>query len=360
MRTPALSHLYPMLLPYGWSDERRLQLPLGTSPARIVRHDGATLLAVTVSGLRTLRLPSQPDLAPTVGDWVGIPASPRGAGDPEQAGGPGTDRVLALLPRRSLLRRQGADERSEQALAANVDLVLVICGADRPVKAGRIQRLAAQAWDGGATPVLVLTKVVTAGMVDLPRIELDHPGLRVMACAALEGIGVDQVRTLLAGRTAVLLGESGAGKSTLANALLGAEVATTQDVRTRDRKGRHTTTARQLHLLPGPDGGSIIDTPGIRSIGLAAAAGAVDAVFPDIDELSGGCRFTDCGHRAEPGCAVRAAVDDGTLPAARLENWGRLQREIASAALRATPHEHRAEGRRFARTAKLAKERKRR
>jgi ribosome biogenesis GTPase len=357
MRTPALSHPYTTLLPYGWSDDRSLQLPPGTGPARIIRHDGATLLAVTPSGPQVLRLPSRLDMAPTVGDWVAIPASPTDVGHP--APEPDTAPVVAVLPRRSLLRRQSADGQAEQTLAANVDLVLVTCGVDRPVKAGRIQRLAAQAWDSGATPVLVLTKVIDLGMVDLPRLELEHPGLRVVACAALEGVGLGELRALLAGRTAVLVGESGAGKSTLANALLGSDVAATWDVRAGDAKGRHTTTARQLHLLPGPGEGTIIDTPGIRSIGLAAEADAVDAVFPDIDQLAGGCRFRDCGHGSEPGCAVQEAVDGGGLAAERLQGWHRLQREVAGAALRATPHEYRAEGRRFGRMAKQELQRKR-
>lgn len=355
MRTTALSYDYPMLLPYGWSDDRSLQLPPGTKPARIVRHDGATLLAVTPSGLRVLRVATQMDLVPTVGDWVAIPAG----GDSAPITGPNIDMVRAVLPRRSLLRRQSADEHAEQALAANVDLVLITCGVDRPVKAGRIQRLAAQAWDSGATPVLVLTKVLDPAMVDLPRVELEHPGLRVLACAALEGIGLAELRAPLAGRTAVLVGESGAGKSTLANALLGREVATTGAVRAADAKGRHTTTARELHLLTGPGGGTIIDTPGIRSIGLAAGADAVDSVFPDIEELATDCRFSDCGHGSEPGCAVQAAVDQGSLPADRLHGWRRLRREVASAELRATPHQYRAEGRRFGRMAKEALARKR-
>lgn len=360
MRTPTLSHPYSALMPYGWSDERSAQLPPGTRPARIVRHDGASLLAATTSGPRSLRLQSRLDLAPTVGDWVAIRVDQPAGDHRTRAGAPLIDAVVSVLPRRSLLRRQSADERAEQALAANVDLVLVTCGVDRPVKAGRIQRLAAQAWDGGATPVLVLTKAVDAGMVDLPRLELEHPGLRVVACAALEGVGLADLRALVAGRTAVLVGESGAGKSTLANALLGADVAITGEVRTGDAKGRHTTTARHLHLLPGAGHGAIIDTPGIRSIGLAAGSEAVDAVFPDVEELAGGCRFSDCGHGSEPGCAVLAAVDEGRLAGERLLDWRRLQKEVASAELRATPHQYRAEGRRFGRMAKQVQQRKRR
>jgi ribosome biogenesis GTPase len=247
----------------------------------------------------------------------------------------------------------------EQALAANVDLVVVVCGVDRPLRAGRVQRVAAQAWDCGAVPLLVLTKVIEPDAVDLPRLELEHPGMEVLTCAALEGLGLDAVRARLAGRTAVLVGESGSGKSTLTNALLGRVAAATGAVRAGDAKGRHTTTARQLHVLAEPGGGAIIDTPGIRSIGLAADADAVDAVFPEVMELAADCRFADCGHRTEPGCAVLAAVQDGTLPPDRHDGWLRLQRELASAAARSSPQAQRAHGRQFGRMVRAGKGRSR-
>ena len=314
----------------------------------MIRHDGPTVLATTEAGTQVLRASIRLDPQPTVGDWVAIPASDGSA-------------ILEVLPRRSLLRRMAADETAEQALAANVDLVLITCGADRPIRAGRIQRVAAQAWDCGATPVLVLTKagIVAEGTLDLPRLELEHPGMLVLATSALEGVGMSELRELVAGRTSVLVGESGAGKSTLTNALLGRDAAATAVVRTGDAKGRHTTTSRQLHLLPGPTGGSVIDTPGLRSVGLAADAGSVDAVFPEIEELSAGCRFSDCGHRTEPGCAVLEAIDT-TLPRERYDGWLRLQREVASAALRASPQAYRAENRRFGKMTKEAGAHKRR
>jgi ribosome biogenesis GTPase len=282
---------------------------------------------------------------------VAIPAGPPVSGPLD---------VLGVLPRRSLLRRQSADGVGEQVLAANVDLVLITCGIDRPVRAGRIQRIAVQAWDAGATPVLVLTKVTDPAKVDLPSLELEHPGMQVLATAALEGVGLEAVRERVSGRTAVLIGESGAGKSTLANALLGGEVAETGAVRDRDAKGRHTTTSRHLHLLPGPSGGTLIDSPGIRSVGLATDADAIDAVFPDIEAAAIDCRFSDCAHDSEPGCAVHTAVEEGRLPRERLRGWQRLQREVASAALRASPHEFRAEGRRFGRRARQAAQLRRR
>ena len=345
-----MTHDHVALQPYGWSIERSAQLRPGLEPARVLRHDGRTLLAITARGTRQLRIPPRLEPVPTVGDWVAVPST--GEPDDELA-------IFEVLPRRSLLRRQSADEVGEQALAANVDLVLVTCGVDRPLRAGRVQRLAAQAWDAGATPVLVLTKAVDPEAVDLPRLELEHPGMQVVATAALEGVGLAQLRAVVAGRTAVLVGESGAGKSTLTNALLGREVAAVGRVRAGDAKGRHTTTSRQLHRLPGEGGGVLIDTPGIRSVGLAAEEDSVDAVFPDVTQLALDCRFADCRHAAEPGCAVRAALDEGRLAPARYEGWARLQREVANAALRATPHEWRAQNRRFGRMTREVQARKR-
>jgi ribosome biogenesis GTPase len=337
---------YPSLAPYGYSSARAEQLPDHTCPARVVRHDGTALLVVGPQGLITLPVTPQRDPQPTVGDWLALR---------ETDGGSAQDaRLDQVLPRTSLLRRQAAAGGGAQALAANVDVVLITCGLDRPVRAGLIDRVAAQAWDAGAHPVLLLTKVGSsdAAEVDLPRLELAHPGMRVLLSSALEDVGLDELREVVAGRTAVLVGESGAGKSTVTNALLGRAEAATGSVRAKDAKGRHTTTSRQLHLMPGPDGGVIIDTPGIRSLGLAADAEAVDAAFADIQELAEGCRFSDCGHRTEPDCAVLGALDSGLLPQGRYDSWHRLQREVASAAVRSSPQELRKYGKRFSRMAK--------
>ena len=233
--------------------------------------------------------------------------------------------------------------------------MLITCGLDRPVRAGRIHRAAAQAWDADAHPVLVLTKAGAPGAaeVDLPRLELEHPGMRVLVTSAQEGVGLDDVRAVVAGRTAVLVGESGAGKSTLINALLGRDEVATGAVREGDAKGRHTTTSRQLHLLPGPEGGCIIDTPGIRSLGL----------FTDA-------RVGRCGVRRHPGAGgavpvqrlparhraglrrARRRCESGELPQGRYDSWRRLQKEVASAAMRSSPHELRKHGKRFGRAAK--------
>ena len=334
---------FPSLLPFGWKDQ---PLPLGTSPGRVVRHDGALLTVVSQSGVTVIRNPLDLVPAPTVGDWLAISAADDG-------------RIVEVLERSSLLRRQSADDTGDQALAANVDIVLVTCGADRPIKAGRIDRGITQAWDAGATPVVVLTKAsaVDVAAIDIGRLELDHPGVAFFVTSALENDGIDELRAALVGRTTVLLGESGAGKSTLTNALVGSDAATTGDVRAGDAKGRHTTTSRQLHLMPG--GGVIIDTPGIRSIGLAAGSTAIDASFADIVDWAEGCRFGDCAHQGEPGCAVRAAVLSGELSEQRFDSWRRLQREAASAAVRSDARARHQYARQFGRSAKQGQVRKR-
>jgi ribosome biogenesis GTPase len=300
---------------------------------------------MTPDGLRALRAAPWLDPIPTVGDWLAVRRAPDDPNDIQ---------VERVLERTSLLRRMTADGTGSQALAANVELVLIACGLDRPVRAGRIHRAAAQAWDADAHPVLLLTKAGAPGApeVDLPRLELEHPGMRVLVTSSQEGIGLDDLRVLVAGRTAVLVGESGAGKSTLINALLGRDEVATGAVREGDAKGRHTTTSRQLHLLPGPGGGVLIDTPGIRSLGLFASSGSVDAAFADILELAAECRFSDCRHATEPGCAVLEACESGELDQGRYDSWRRLQKEVASAAIRSSPHELRKHGRRFGRAAK--------
>jgi ribosome biogenesis GTPase len=175
----------------------------------------------------------------------------------------------------------------------------------------------------------------------------------VLAVSSAAGTGLDRLQDRLVHRTSVLLGESGAGKSTLVNALLGDNVLATGDVRAGDAKGRHTTTHRALHCLP--DGGALIDIPGLRALGLAADPGAVDATFPEIDELAGGCRFNDCGHRSEPGCAVTAAVEAGALDPAMLAAYHRLRHEAESEARRAVEHERRQHERSFGKLVREAK-----
>lgn len=314
---------------YGWDadwQDRFDRLGVDGEPARVVRHDGVGLQVVTAADAdqgvtRLLMLSRRLDPAPTVGDWIVV----------------ATGQPVAVLERRSLLRRRAALRDREQVLAANIETVLLVCGLDRPVKDGRIQRGAALATDSGATPIVILTK---ADLLDDPsdasrvaaEVAKTHPGLEVHVVSVREGSGVEALHALVDGRTVTLLGESGAGKSSIVNALLDDEVTSVGRVRAGDAKGRHTTTNRELHLVPG--GGVLIDTPGIRSIGLYVEPDKVTESFADIDLLAESCRFSNCGHGGEPGCAVGLAVADGSLDGARVEAWTDLRAEAERSAQR--------------------------
>ena len=338
------------LLPFGWSDRwsalfaSATEDRTSTRPGRVVRHDGVAVLVAQESGTEQLPVLASVDPVPVVGDWVVVDT--------------GSGAVVDVLARTSLLRRQDPDG-GEQPLVANLDVLLVVCGLDRPVKPGRIQRSTALAWDAGAVPVVVLTKADLSDDAEavVAEVEAGNPGVDVILCSSVDGRGVEAVERLIVGRTIVLLGESGAGKSTLANVLLGEEVAATGEVREGDAKGRHTTTRRELHVLP--TGGVLIDTPGLRAVGLWVDPEAVAESFDDIEELATGCRFNDCAHAGEPGCAVAAAVESGELAPERLEAWHSIRREVESAARRADEHARRSYERKFGRAVKDAVERKR-
>lgn len=336
------------LTPWGWGPRWEAHLAgavsaaeAGARPGRVVRHDG---VAVLVAGPERIEhVPVRAAAGRVVpGDWVVV------------AGGA----VAEVLPRASLLRRHDADTGEDQALAANVDVVAVVCGLDRPVRPGRIARTAALAWDAGAVPLVVLTKADLVDDVDAVVAEVADatPGADVLAVSATDGAGLEALVDHVRDRTVALVGESGAGKSTLTNALVGEEVAAVAEVRAGDRKGRHTTTTRQLHLLTA--GGVLVDSPGIRAVGLVADPDAVDATFADVEALAAGCRFADCAHDTEPGCAVSGAVAAGELPADRLERWRALRREAEAAALRADEAARRRAGRQLARKVREVQDRK--
>lgn len=316
----------------------------GLDPGIVVRHDGsAVLVAGHDSVVHAGLIANSPKVA--VGDRVLV----------------GDGVVRDVLHRTSLLQRRDPSTGEGQPIAANVDAVVVVCGLDRPIRSGRIERFVTLAWDAGAVPLVVCTKGDLAGPEALAEAteaaEAAAPGTTVLAVSALDGDGLDELRTELADRTAVFVGESGAGKSTLLNALAGDDLAATGGVRAGDSKGRHTTTARQLHVL---DGFRVIDTPGVREVGLWAGVDAVDATFDDVVELADGCRFGDCAHDGEPGCAVAAAAEEGRLPAARLDSWRRLRKEAAAAELRADPVATRRAGKRFGRLVREAQRMKNR
>ncbi|GAA2390130.1 ribosome small subunit-dependent GTPase A [Nonomuraea africana] len=314
---------------YGWGEElERAFAPhraAGLVPARIAAVDRGQCDAVTETGpLRagtSLVGAADPVSAPCTGDWAAV----RPGGAPQ---------VTALLPRRSVIVRSSPSRRSYgQALAANVDTVAVLASLATAPNPGRVERLIALAWESGAVPVLVLTKADAAPDPAQSAAEAERlaPGVTVITTSAATGEGLDALASVLTG-TVVLLGSSGAGKSTLGNALLGAEVLATGAVRAQDGKGRHTTVRREMVPLPG--GGVLIDTPGLRGIGLVDADEGLQQAFAEIEELALDCRFADCSHDREPGCAVRAAIAAGELDERRLASYRKLLRENAWATSR--------------------------
>jgi ribosome biogenesis GTPase len=240
-----------------------------------------------------------------------------------------------VLPRTSLLERGAASGPSTtQALAANVDVVLVCAGLSGPVPVRRVERLLTLAWRSGATPVVVLTKAdlhpdPAAAVRDL----LPHaPGAEVVTVSAATGDVAALAPYGTAGTTLVLLGASGTGKSTVVNALAGTELMATGETRAVDGKGRHTTTHRELVVLP--SGALLIDTPGLRAVAMTGDQEGLAQAFSDVEDLAAACRFADCGHATEPGCAVQASIAAGDLSAVRLDSWRHLQRELAFQARR--------------------------
>ncbi|MGK5169992.1 ribosome small subunit-dependent GTPase A [Geodermatophilus sp. CPCC 205761] len=305
----------------GWTPERAGELPPDCVPGRVARVDRGRLTVLTADG----ELRAHPgtallgDTGAAVGDWVAL----RG------------ELAVAVLPRRTAFTRVTAGRTSAaQVVAANLDTVLVVDALAGPQRLRRVERYLAVAWGSGATPVVVLTKAdlcddVPAAVQEVAESAL---GVDVLPVSSVSGAGVAEVSARIGpGRTAAMVGPSGVGKSSLANALLGAELIATSAIRGSDGRGRHTTTARELHLLPG--GGLLVDTPGMRELGLVDDEG-IDTTYADVTELAQRCRFRDCGHRSEPGCAVAAAIAEGRLDPARYAAWRKLQAEARRQALR--------------------------
>jgi ribosome biogenesis GTPase len=304
----------------------------GLEAARVAREDRDRFVLLDAGGERAAVLAGRlrhgirdPSELPAVGDWV---AARHEAG--------GTSVIAAVLPRASAFLRKRAGETTEpQVVAANLDTVFVVCGLDGDFNPRRIERYLAAAWESGVRPVVVLNKadLVAAVAERIAETEAVAPATDVVAVSALAGDGIAALAPWLTpGATVALIGSSGAGKSTLVNALLGTPRQSTGGVRPDDSRGRHTTTHRELVPLPG--GALLLDTPGMRELQLWGDDTDMDGTFPDIAQLAEGCRFRDCAHEAEPGCAVRAALADGSLEAARFESWGKLRRELRWLALR--------------------------
>ncbi len=324
----------------GWADPfatALAELPLSEElvPARVaasqrehyrlLAEDGAYDAALS-GQLRHRALPGE---LPVVGDWVAARIAP----------GERRATIAACLPRKTQLARKQVGRAAEaQVLAANLDYALLVTALSRDFNPRRIERTLALIWEGGAQPVLILSKldlceeperyVADAGAVAL--------GVPVHALSAQNGTGLEKLDGYLRpGCTLALIGSSGVGKSTLLNRLLGREQAATQAVRADDERGRHTTTARELYPLP--SGALLIDTPGVRELGLLDADHGLSAAFEDIEALLQDCRFTDCGHGNEPGCALRAALAAGRLGHERWQSYEKLKRELAHEARRADP-----------------------
>jgi ribosome biogenesis GTPase len=273
------------------------------------------------------------------------------------APGPGTPAVItAVLPRRSAFVRSAADASrrtagnlvDEQVLAANVDVAFLVAGLDGDFNLRRLERYLAVAWSSGVRPVIVLNKADVAIDLDdrLLSVASIAPAVPVVVLSALTGDHLADLGPYLgAGIVAVVLGSSGVGKSTMVNALLGEDRQATAAVRIDDSRGRHTTTHRELFALPG--GAFLIDTPGIRALEVAGADEGVDLAFDDVAELAAACRFSDCRHGGEPGCAVRTAIDEGRLSRDRLDRHRKLERELAHAERKGDARARAAEAKRW-------------
>jgi ribosome biogenesis GTPase / thiamine phosphate phosphatase len=344
----------------GWDDGwraawARLDMP-DASPARVLAVHRDALIVATAEGERAAELSgryrhrAEDEAArPTVGDWVAVRVS----------AGEGPALVQAVLPRRTrLARKVPGPETSAQVVAANVDTALVVAGLDGDYNPRRLERALVLAGDGGVEAVIVLNKadLLPAALVaERVRTTLEIAlGASVIAVSAATGEGLDALAACLpARRTAALVGSSGVGKSTLVNALLGQERQRTSAVRPSDARGRHTTTHRELLVLP--SGALLVDTPGLRELQLWAAPEALEGAFADVDALAASCRFADCAHGAEPGCAVVGGLASGALGAERLESYRKLQGELRHLALRQDDLGRREEKQRWRSIHKLAR-----
>src|SRR3954471_1643666 len=319
--TPAATSLAEL----GWGEHFATAFAaheaLGRQPGRVVAEDrGLYLIAsrggevrAAVSGRFRFDAGTDPAAFPAVGDWVAL--------DVREDGGT----IHALLPRRTAFSRLAAGlETYQQVVGANVDVVFVVTSLNRDFNVRRLERYVAAVWESGARPIVILSKADLADDLDGQRLaaESSAPGVPIIVESAIDGTGIEEARAHLApGRTVAVVGSSGVGKSTLINALAGRDLQAVSEVRLDDARGRHTTTRRHLLVLDG--GGLILDTPGMREFALLDDAGLATS-FADVETAATSCRFSDCAHRSEPGCGVRAAIDSGELDAGRFEAFEKL------------------------------------
>jgi ribosome biogenesis GTPase len=334
---------------FGWShalqDQFAPHAARGHAPARVTIQQRGLYTLASEAGELVGRLSGRlaheaaPGQAPVVGDWVAM--APRPA--------EGAATIHAVLPRRTAFVRRAADSvQTTQVVAANIDAVFLLAALNGDFNPRRLERYLAAAWESGATPVVVLTKADLAEDLDEAVAAAGRVcvGVPVVSLSALTGDGLEALASwLTSGATCALLGSSGVGKSTLANALAGEARMATGAVREDDARGRHTTTHRELIVLPG--GALLLDTPGMRELGLLDAEAGVAATFDDIETLAAQCRFRDCRHGAEPGCAVRAAREAGDLDEGRWRGFDKLRREVAHFDRRDDPGARAAERRRW-------------
>lgn len=284
---------------------------------RVITNEGEWLCSLSGK----FKFAHEREAFPAVGDWVVL----------EQMPGEEKGIIQEVLPRSSQFSRKVAGQTTEiQLIAVNVDYVFLVMSLNHDFNVRRLERYLLAAWDSGATPVVVLTKKDACEDLSYYMTEVESVafGVDVFAVSSVTGEGIDQLATLLsAGKTGALLGSSGVGKSSLINALSGEEVMAVSDIREDDSKGRHTTTHRELSLLP--SGGLLIDTPGMREFQLWDSTEGVSSSFKDIEELAEGCRFRDCQHRKEPGCAIQEAISIGSLKEERYRSYVKLLRELA-------------------------------
>ena len=337
----------------GWSPSREAEFnahAAGLAPARVAaQHRGAYVLygedgerpAEIAGRLRHAAL--VPADLPVVGDWVAVEDGPDLS----------TSIIHHVLTRSTVFSRRAAGEDAEQVVAANVDVVFIVSAFGSDLNLRRLERYLASSWESGAEPVIVLNK---SDLAEDPasaagEVEAVAFGVPVHVVSCLDRAGIEALEPYLTGnRTAALLGSSGVGKSSLLNRLLGWERQQVQATR-GDGKGRHTTTYREL--VPLHNGGLVLDTPGMRELGLWAAGAGLDETFADVLDLAAACRFADCAHETEPGCAVQEALSEGRLTEERLESYRKLQRELQWQELKSNPRarsEARRERRRFARS----------